>query len=142
LSAKRLVRHGLSLAGLLLVAGCGGGAPRGEVDGTVKANGKPLANVVVAFVPDPDRGTKGDRAAATTDADGRYRLRGGAVVGWHRVVVEDLAVYQAPRDPDGTVKTKPPVRFAARYADPLQTPLRKQVEAGSQVIDLDLKTGP
>jgi hypothetical protein len=133
---------GVVLCGFLL-AGCGAGEPRGEVEGVLRCNGKPLANVLVAFVPDADQGGRGGRSVAQTDAEGRYRLRGedrreGAAAGAHRVVIEDLAVYAAPRQPDGTLLHKPAVRFPIQYSDPLRTPLRKQVRPGPQVIDLDL----
>src|SRR5262245_30220981 len=126
---------GLSVLLCVTVAGCGAGPPHGEVEGTVRRDGKPLANVLVVFVPDPDRATPGGRAAGQTDAQGRYRVRAdagrdGAPVGWHRVVAEDLAILNAPRAPDGTVTRKPPVRFPPRYGDPLQTPLRKEVQSG------------
>jgi hypothetical protein len=129
--------------GLLAALGCGAAEPRGEVEGVVRCNGKPLTDVVVVFVPDADQGTRGARALGQTDAEGRYRLRGedrraGAAAGTHRVVIEDLAVYAAPRQPDGTLLRKPAPRFPPQYGDPLRTPLRKQVQTGSQVIDLEL----
>jgi hypothetical protein len=130
----------LCLAGAI---GCGAAPPRGEVEGTVRSRGKPLANALVTFVPDPDQKTTGPRASAQTDGEGRYRLRGedrqpGAVVGAYRVVIEDLDVHAAPRAADGTLLRPPPLRFAPHFGDPLKTPLRKRVEPGSQVIDLDL----
>jgi len=57
----------------------------------------------------------------------------------HKVVVEDLAIYQAPRAADGTVLALLPVRFAAAYADPLRSPLAHEVQSGEQTIDLDLE---
>src|SRR5262249_14942062 len=127
---------------LSALAGCGR-PPRGEVEGAVRSQGKPLVNVLVTFFPDPDQGGKGVRAAGQTDEQGRYRLRGedqreGAAAGWYRVVLEDLAVYSAPREADGTLMRKPPARFPARFGDPLQTPLRKQVHEGTQTLDIDL----
>jgi hypothetical protein len=141
-------RNALRLSLILCLGGaigCGTAPPRGEVEGTVRSRGKPLANVLVTFVPDPDQKTAGLRASAQTDGAGRYRLRGedrqpGAVVGAYRVVIEDLDVYAVPRSPDGTLLRPPPVRFAPHFGDPLKTPLRKRVESGSQVIDLDLGT--
>ena len=53
-------------------------------------------------------------------------------------MVEDLAVYDAPRSADGTLLRKPPVRYPTRFGDPLQTPLKKLVRPGPQVIDLEL----
>lgn len=110
--------------------------------------GQPLANVLVSYLPDPDKkGAGAARAAARTDERGRYRLRGeagqdGAVVGWYRVTVEDLTVNEAARAPDGTLLRKPPARFAPAFGDPLRTPLRKEVRPGPQTVDLDLTAGP
>jgi hypothetical protein len=67
--------------------------------------------------------------------------RGGPFVGWHRVTVEDLAIYAAPRSPDGTVTRLPPVRVAPHFADPLRSPLRQEVRPGTQSIELDLPVG-
>jgi hypothetical protein len=142
-------RGGLTPLGLylLMASGCGPGAPRGEVEGVVRCNGQPLADVLVTFLPDTDQGGQGPRSSARTDPRGHYRLRGedrraGAVAGWHRVVVEDLAVYAAPRDADGTLRRRPPVRLPPRYSNPLQTPLRKEVLPGVQTMDLDLSAAP
>lgn len=130
---------------VLLMAGCAA-APRGKVEGVVRRDGKPLDNVLVTFVPDADAGTTGKHAAGVTGADGRYRLQGedgkpGAAAGSYRVILEDLAVYDAPRDREGSVLKMPPRRFPASHGDPLQTPWRKAVAAGAQTIDLDV-TGP
>jgi hypothetical protein len=127
--------------------GCRSQPPRGEVTGTVRVNGQPLANVLVTFHPDPDHGAAGTRSAGVTNAQGRYSLHGedqqnGAVAGRHRVVVEDLSIYSAPRGPEGMVLRKPPLRFPADYGDPLKTPLRKEVRPGPQTIDLDLSAAP
>lgn len=136
----------LFLAGLfcLTVTGCTSSPPRGEVEGVVRSGGKPLANVLVTFLPDADQGGQGRRSSGKTDAEGRYRLQGedgkpGAVVGRHRVVIEDLAIYAAPRSSDGTLLAKPPIRFASEMTDPLRTPLRREVKEGPQTIDLDLE---
>lgn len=129
--------------GLVVLTGCTGPEQRGEVEGTVRVNGQPLANVVVAFVADGDQGRKATRSVGQTDAQGHYRLRAedgrdGVRVGAYRVVIEDLAVQSAPRAGDGTVLVKPAPRFAPRFGDLLRTPLRKQVETGAQTLDLDL----
>src|SRR5262245_51948259 len=92
----------------LVAAGCGSGGERGEVRGVVHRNGQPLADVVVTFVPDAGASPKAARASGVTNAQGRFRLRTedqqeGAVVGPYRVIVEDLAVYSAPRAADGSV---------------------------------------
>jgi hypothetical protein len=85
-----------------------------------------------------------------TGTDGRYVLttddgkQAGAVVGVHRVVLYELSVYanspinnaRAMED----VRLKP-VRFAVRYTNPQQTPLKKSVEAGSK-NDIELEVVP
>jgi hypothetical protein len=132
----------LILAGL---AGCGSSIELGQVEGTVKSGGQPLANVLVTFIPESN-GTAGSvRSMGMTDAEGRFRLQTeklqpGAVVGPHRVILEDMAIYSAPRSADGTVLAHPPQRFLPAYADPLQTPLQVDVVAGSQSVPLDLDT--
>ncbi len=139
--------HVALLLALGLVCGCGPREQRGAVEGTVRRNGRPLADVLVTFLPDPDEGNKGRRSAGTTDAQGKYRLRGedgrdGAAAGSYRVVVEDLAIYSAPRDADGTLLRRPPERFPSRFGDALRTPLRREVRAGEQTLDIELTDGP
>src|SRR6478735_5547388 len=90
----------ISAASLLLLAGCGSATKRGQVDGVVVRQGRPVGNVVVTFMPDEK--STGGRAQGVTDAQGRFRLRGedqkeGALVGTYRVIVEDLAIFDAPR---------------------------------------------
>ena len=128
---------------LVLETGCSQNPQLGQVTGTVRAGGKPLAYVLVTFIPAADGKSAATRSMGTTDEHGHYRLQtegqtAGAVVGQHKVIVEDLAVYRSPRAPDGTVLTMPPVRFAADYSDPLRSPLLREVKPGEQTIDLDL----
>ena len=85
-------------------AGCG----RAEftfypVEGTVTKGGRPLHNVKVVFLADPDVGTVGPRASGRTDESGHYRLRTdkgneGAVAGRHRVLVLDNEVAEKARE--------------------------------------------
>lgn len=55
-------------------------------------------------------------------------------------IVEDLAIYDAPRAADGTVTSQPPVRFPAIYGDPLRSPLQVTVNADNQPCSLELKS--
>jgi hypothetical protein len=136
-----------ALAALVLsAAGCGGG-PRGEVAGVVRIDGRPLADALVTFLPDPDEGHKGPRASGRTDAEGKFHLksedgRDSVLAGSYRVMVEDLAVYDAPRSPDGTLLSPPARRFPDAYTDAIRTPLRRKVQAGSQTEEIDLKASP
>src|SRR5262249_59754609 len=80
----------------LLTPGCGQKAAEwGEVEGVVRRDGKPLANVLVKFMPDLTKSNRGQFSEGTTDEEGRFRLvcykQGlGAAVGWHRVVLADM----------------------------------------------------
>ena len=92
---RRTVRpiFGLVLFGLL--AGCSSGPNLTEVTGTLTINGKPLDNIRVEFLPDPEAKTNGPRSTGVTDAEGRFKMtcenqRSGAVVGTHRVTLTDL----------------------------------------------------
>jgi hypothetical protein len=127
-----------------LLAGCSGRVYLGQVEGTVRAGGQPLDNVLITFVPAKDGEHAAIRSMAVTDAEGRYRLKteqqlDGALVGPHKVIIEDLAIYQAKRSPDGTVTDIPPERFGPRYSDPLRSPLSHDVQPGQQTIDLELQ---
>jgi hypothetical protein len=89
----------VSILGLF---GCGGdGLRRVAVQGKVAAQGVPVGNATVSFVP--VEATKGEGGIGTTDADGNFTLTGsrrgdaGVVPGKYRVVVSRFM------NPDGTV---------------------------------------
>lgn len=115
---------------------------RGEVEGRLL--GKPLENVLITFVAE-EPGVPS--AAGVTDAEGRFQLRGpdqstGVAVGAYRVLLEDLEVLNAPRSEDGTVLQMPSPRFRAEYGDLQRTPLRQEVHAGKQAMDIRLADLP
>jgi hypothetical protein len=142
---RTAVLPGMALLALLCAAaGCSGRPRLGEVKGTVLLKGKPLANVWVEFIPDAPAGP---RSTGSTDAKGRYTLvcadgRPGALVGPHRVVLRDLDTlgdkFLGRRAE--SVERKPS-RLPDQYADVARTPLRKEVKAEPQTIDLDV-SGP
>jgi hypothetical protein len=142
LAIRIALARGAALA-FLLLAGCAQKTPLGEVQGTVRLDDRPLEGVLVVFLPDSAKGTEGPRSTAATDADGQYRLRcedlrDGAVIGWHRVVVEDMAVYDEPRDED-TMPARPVrSRVPHVYTNPADSPLAAEVKPGEQTIDLHL----
>jgi hypothetical protein len=129
-----------------LIAGLGCGPRVAAVQGTVKRNGTPLADIEVYFVPDGQSGTRGPRAAAVTDLEGRFRLDlgalgPGAVVGHHRIVLVDrLAVASVPDD--RVEKSRPrvpqPSRIPEKYTTATSTPLRAVVRASPQTIELEI----
>ena len=139
---------------LTMLLGCGRDSPPATVEGTVRLNGRPLDNCLVTFLPQPRQEPKGPRSAGLTDQHGSYRLRcdnqqEGAGIGWHRVTVQDLSVSTGIRRRDhgavdaGMDETAPPPVRRSRvpewYMSATDTPLRKEVKPGHQVIDLDIE---
>jgi len=137
----------VTFLGTFGVIGCSSGPRLAEVTGTVKLNGKPLANVMVEFNPDSATGV---RSTGTTDEHGQYTLvcddqRPGAMVGRHRVVLHDLGIYggqflgrkleQAGTKGGPVLK---PSRIPSLYESTARTPLKKEVKPEPQTIDLDV----
>jgi hypothetical protein len=137
----------LALLGVFAVVGCSGRPRLGEVKGTVKLKGQPLAKVMVEFIPDR---ADGPRSTGATDDNGEFTLvcddqRPGAMVGPHRVVLHDLDVYgdkllgrklEQVGTPSGP--TLKPSRIPDKYTNVAQTPLLKEVKPVPQTIDLDV----
>jgi hypothetical protein len=70
------------------IAGCSGdGVETAPVSGIVKLDGQPVSGAGVVFMP-----ADGPMGSATTDAEGRFKLRtadrDGAVLGEHRVGID------------------------------------------------------
>jgi hypothetical protein len=142
----------IALAPLL---GCGRDSPAGTVEGTLRLNGNPLDNCLVTFLPEPGQGVKSLRSTGVTNRQGAYRLRfdnqqEGAAVGRHRVTVQDLSASSGVvRRDHGVVdaevheNTPPPPfrrsRIPQSYMSSSDTPLRKEIRPGHQVLDLDIK---
>ena len=150
------MRHGpwrtltlLALCGAYCAAGCSSGPRLAEVKGTVRLNGKPLPKVMVEFVPDAPTGA---RSTGTTDEHGQYTLvcddqQPGAIVGPHRVLLHDLAVFGdkvhgRKWEQVGTKGGPPEIksRIPPRYESASSTPLKKEVKPEPQTIDLDVKS--
>jgi hypothetical protein len=123
----------------------------GQVQGVVTLDGQPLGTVEVAFLPDPSLGTRGATANCYTDEQGHYTLRteredrDGALVGHHRVVINDITALPSPgglpgtdaREPAGPPKKN---RVPPDFSDPFRTPFRIEVKSGPQTINLELVT--
>jgi hypothetical protein len=164
---KTRTRKGAALGLILLVpwlgAGCGGDPKLAQVEGRVLLDGKPLNNILVTFLPDTEANTFGPNSAAVTDEDGHYQLvcedgarRPGAVIGVHRVTLLDLDAISLPsrgqlpagmrpkaleKGNPSNAKGRLKRRLPAGYMDLAKTPLKRQVEPGSQVIDLEVTAG-
>jgi len=139
LSARWMI---LAPAAVLIAAGCSRGPELAPVTGTVTLNGKPLPNVQVEFWPE----TSAPRSTGMTDDQGRFTLvtdtgAAGAVVGPHKVVLHDLAIYGEmgfrPRE-DTNIKEKP-ARFPFRYTDARKSPLHYTVESGGNRFDIPVE---
>jgi len=122
---------------------CGSNPQVAPVSGVVKLDGVPLPDAVVEFLPDPDRGTTGPRSTATTDEQGRFRLtcddgREGAVVGFHRVLVQDARAFPPPRGRAGAATMTPASRIPERYGKVTGTPLSVEVKADPQTVTLEV----
>ena len=111
------------------------------VSGVVKLDGAPMPDAQVEFLPDPDRGTIGPRSTAKTDTEGRFRLtcddqRDGAVVGFHRVIVQDTRTFPPPRNraAQGPPPVMPPARLHERYESAAKTPLKQGVKMETDVV--------
>lgn len=103
--------------------------------------------MLVTFVPEESGENSGVRSMGISDASGKFKLRtetqlDGALLGTHRVMVEDLAIYDAPRADDGTILTMPAERFPKIYTDPIHTPLQATVRSEEQQVSLELVSRP
>jgi hypothetical protein len=126
-----------------------------SVDGTVKLEGKPLADAEVQFIPDVTQGEKGPPASAYTDAEGRYRIfatgETGVVVWKNRVRINDATVMMPGGGADaesgvpgtaGAPKARRN-RVPAPYSDAARSPLGVvEILPGTQTRDFDLKSKP
>lgn len=140
-SARRSAA-GLALASLaFLTAGCGEPYRVAPVAGTVRLNGKPLANAYVHFAPIGSRDLEpGPTSQGKTGPDGRYSLRldvdppkTGAVIHPSRVFIT-TADNQGQADAGGK---RIPERVPRRYN--LETTLTFEVPpGGTDQADFDL----
>lgn len=128
-----------------LLCGCGRQSLL-PVTAVVKLDGRPLSNVLVTFVPMSSDEATPFRSMGATDANGQAKLQAesgesGAVTGKHRVIIEDLAVLDAPRSEDGTVLAMPERRFPSLYSDLARSPLTAEIAAnGQQTIQIELNS--
>lgn len=114
---------------ICLSMGCGS-SEYGLVTGTVRAEGKPVANAMVTFTPEPS----GRPSSALTDENGVYSLiytqdQKGALIGQHIVRVS-TAVAQG--DYGKMSKEKIPAKYN------VASQIKKEVKAGKNVIDIEV----
>jgi hypothetical protein len=123
----------LVLMATLLAVGCSRCPILGQVTGTVRVNGSPLAGAYVVFTP---VSRPGSYVSGYTNEDGVYQLRfstkrPGAPVGIHRVSIRaDQGNNLAHSN------GKPAIRLPAKYND--ETALEREVFEGDNLHDFDL----
>ncbi|MEM6363881.1 MAG: hypothetical protein AAF745_05605 [Planctomycetota bacterium] len=122
------------------MSGCNSQPELAKVTGSVLVDGQPLDQVKVSFVPDVGKGTEGYSSSAYTDETGAFELsygrladRPGAVVGWHRVAVQDVKSenFRGEGSP-------PAIRVPSNIRKSGSTPIRLEIVAGEQTVDIDL----
>jgi hypothetical protein len=138
----------LAAALALGAAGCGGGKPwdvNDRVEGTVKLDGAPLANVFVQFVPDIDPKIQAPTSNGFTDEKGQFKLafddqRPGAVVGKSFVVVVRGRTAAGGGDDRDPQARQAPAGAAVPevYSLAAKTPLTVEVTADRHTYDLTL----
>lgn len=117
---------------VVAAAGCGsGGPPQGTVSGKVTIGGAlPPEPVRVSFI----NSIIGQGAAATTAADGSYRLD-------HPIHVAEYTVYfEKVVTSSGPVSTKDETLTAVpkEYRSEASSPLKHSVKQGANTIDLEV----
>ena len=97
------------------------------VSGKVTFQGEPLADGLIVFVPDPDRGGTGKPARGDLGPDGTFHLTidGETMIppGWYRV-----AIAPAPRYERGSVRDRTP--FPLELSRPDRSQVVREVRAG------------
>jgi hypothetical protein len=114
-----------------------------QVEGTVKLDGTPLANVVVQFVPDVTTGEQPPGASGSTDGQGHYSLtcdnrKSGAVLGKYRVTVLPGRGGSAGADDRDAAGGRPASPVPPIYTQARKTPLRVEVTGDQHTYDLTL----
>ena len=140
----------LMALGIGLLSGCGPSGPAtAPVQGKVIFQGKPVTTGMVLFYPSEGRASNGPIAG-----DGTYQLRGGALVGSHRVTIKATEVHDAPPEPKSFdeemqgIGVGPPIGRGPRvvwlvpqtYSNRGTSPLTAEVFAGQEnVIDFEIR---
>ncbi len=124
---------------LVAISGCGGEAipELVEFEGTVLINGNPVPEVMVRFLPDPEKDNLGRNSTGVTDENGKFVLKYGgdseklgAAVGWHRICLIDIMAENSRDEPI-------PHRFSMDLTEAASTPLSHEVKA-KESFELDI----
>jgi hypothetical protein len=126
-----------SLLSLLLATGCGGPDNRGEISGTVRFNGEPLATGSISFVP---TGQNSGPTSGALIAGGTYHVPRdkGAAVGENRVMIRSVAkTGRKIVSGHGDLVDERRQIIPAKYNDASE--LVRTVQPSSNQLDFDLK---
>ena len=132
---RKYVRPALTLVVAAIVVGCTSGVELGDVQGTVKMDGKPLSGATIRFVP-----VNGGRAAfGRTDESGKYEIQysataSGALVGQVRV---EITTAEEVSDKLGRSRMKPEI-VPSRYNT--ESTLIREVGSGDNTFDFELQS--
>jgi len=146
--SRTRLASGVAFLALTLLGGCGWKRDPvlAPASGTVTHAGKPLAHVLVRFMP-AERGIAPEWISeGTTDQMGRFVLvsaRGpGAVVGKHRVTVSEGPVPDDIREDQARVtdwlRTLDGRPLPERFGTSATSPLEATVDEGGSSIDFEL----
>lgn len=129
---KRVLGILVAVFVLPVLAGCSGTPPLVPVSGTVKLDGKPIAEATVTFLP--TEGTLKWVARGKTDSQGLFQLRyldqtTGVPVGEYKVTLSTER-----QDIEGAEI------FPARYHNPEETILKVTVPEGGKSFDLEAQS--
>ncbi len=130
----------LSILGLGCTAGCGESYSLVPVEGVLKIDGTPAANISLQFRPDVTQGGEGPTSFAITDSAGKFQLKTydgqlGAARGFHRVVLADL---EEERPAQGQRSQRPP-RLGSEYFGQA-SPLSVEVTDGASPLVLEARS--
>lgn len=157
LLAKKIIVPLLALT-VLTSFGCGSGKIKTiPVTGTITLDGSPLADAMVAFVPDSE--TEGTQASGRTDSSGKYTIKPvtaeadpGTTAGKYKVTVRKTEMVSTGQtitntDDDGNTEKVKDMRAVETlnklYTSRTTTPFEAEVVAGKEnVFDFDLKSKP
>jgi hypothetical protein len=120
----------------LLMPGCEKKPAIAPVQGTVKINGVVAGGIDVQFYPDHKKDTRGPRSSGVTDENGAFTLKTdtgeeGAVVGFHRVVLDDTRRRVAQQ---GEMPSPDDSRIPEHYTQLAYTPVLIEVKPGQPIV--------
>ncbi|HMP03817.1 MAG TPA: hypothetical protein PKD86_08410 [Gemmatales bacterium] len=121
---------------VLAQAGCEKKATFAAVEGVIKINGQPESGLLIQFLPDHKQDTRGPRSTGESGEEGKFTLTAdsgetGAVVGFHKVVVEDTRRKQAMQ---GQVPSPDDSRVPERFTQLKDTPIVVEVKPSTPIV--------